>query len=547
VGDRYELEALIGKGGAGEVWRARHVALNSRVAIKFLQMASAEKESAKRRFTTEAQVAAQLKSPNAVQVFDFGISDNGQPYLVMELLEGETLGRRLERSGRLVPAEAVRLLGQAARALHRAHQLGIVHRDFKPDNIVIYPDDEGHDQVKVLDFGIAKLVGALDEPVDVGESGELSSFTRTGAVLGTPLYMAPEQIRDPAAVDLRADIWAFGVVAFECLAGRPPFKGSSFDQLFEQIQSGLHPAATFVEPSIPKAFDMWFDIACAPDPVKRFGSAAVAYRHLAIALDVGVTGDPNTSSFSGVSDPFSSGERRVFAVGGAKRSDESAPTMDAHVAIASGEVLGRTHDGFSSLQLIRVASLDADAANARAKSAPPRAATGGDGAPADPLPLPASRRALRVGTVAVGAIAVLAAGIALWQVASRPASHPVESAAAMGGATGPGAPPTPSPSASARASTVPAQITTPTTPAPPATAAAPGGSASPPTSSAQAAPAARGAARKPSAAAVGGAMATPAPSPTASPAAPPSAAALPSVPPPAATPTMKTDPLGERQ
>jgi serine/threonine protein kinase len=529
VGGRYELEALIGKGGAGEVWRARHVALNSRVAIKFLQMASAEKESAKRRFTTEAQVAAQLKSPNAVQVFDFGISDNGQPYLVMELLEGETLGRRLERSGRLAPAEAVRVLGQAARALHRAHQLGIVHRDFKPDNIVIYPDDEGHDQVKVLDFGIAKLVGALDEPVSGEDSGELSSFTRTGAVLGTPLYMAPEQIRDPAAVDLRADIWAFGVVAYECLAGRPPFKGASFDQLFEKIQAGLHPAATFVEPTIPRAFDMWFDIACAPDATKRFGSAAIAYRHLAIALDVGVVGDPNTSSFSGVSDPFSSGERRVLVVGGAAGTDESAPTLDAHAAIASGEVLGRTHDGFSSLQLIRVASIEADAVGARPRSAPPRAAGGDTAAPADPLPLPASRRALRVGTVAVGAIAVIAAGVVLWQVASRPASIPAESAAATGGASAPGAAPTGSASASAPASTTPAQAPTPTpTPtavASPAIAGAPGGPAAQATISSQAPPAARGAVRKPTAGTVAGASAaSPAPSPAAPPAAPPPAA-----------------------
>ncbi|MGH7295484.1 MAG: serine/threonine-protein kinase, partial [Polyangiaceae bacterium] len=163
VGGRYELEALIGKGGVGEVWRARHVALNSRVAIKFLQPASAQKESAKRRFTTEAQVTAQLKTPSAVQVFDFGVTDDGQPYLVMELLEGETLGLRLQRLKRLGVVETARILAQAARALQRAHQLGIVHRDFKPDNIVIYTDDEGREQVKVLDFGVAKLVGALED------------------------------------------------------------------------------------------------------------------------------------------------------------------------------------------------------------------------------------------------------------------------------------------------------------------------------------------------------------------------------------------------
>ncbi len=128
---------------------------------------SAVADSAKRRFATEAQITAQLKTPNAVQVFDFGVTDEGQPYLVMELLDGETMGRRIERLGRLNAGETARLLGPCARALHRAHQLGIVHRDFKPDNVIICTaDHEGNELVKVLDFGIAKLAGALDERPD---------------------------------------------------------------------------------------------------------------------------------------------------------------------------------------------------------------------------------------------------------------------------------------------------------------------------------------------------------------------------------------------
>ena len=356
LGDRYELEVLIGKGGVGEVWRARHVALNSRVAIKFLQMASAQKESAKRRFSTEAQITAQLKTSTAVQVFDYGVTEAGQPYLVMELLEGETLGRRLERVHRLTAPETSRLLGQAARALHRAHQLGIVHRDFKPDNIVICVDDEGRDQVKVLDFGIAKLVGVLDEVAEADASkafGEPPSFTRTGAVLGTPLYMAPEQIRNAADVDLRADIWALGVVAFECLTGRPPFRGGTFPELFERIQSGLHPSPTLLEPSVPPAFEMWFDIACAPDPAKRFLNASVAYRHLAVALDT-LNNAETSASFPGTQDSHSaSGERRILGRRAAAAEDDSAPTAEVAPDGKAGEVRGRTHDSdFASLQRI---------------------------------------------------------------------------------------------------------------------------------------------------------------------------------------------------
>ena len=408
VGGRYELEALIGKGGVGEVWRARHVALNSRVAIKFLQPASAQKESAKRRFTTEAQVTAQLKTPSAVQVFDFGVTDEGQPYLVMELLEGETLGLRLQRVKRLSVAETARVLAQSARALARAHQLGSVHRDFKPDNIVIGMDDMGRDYVKVVDFGIAKLVGSLEEAEegdDAGARDDSSLFTRTGAVLGTPLYMAPEQIRDATNVDLRADIWAFGVVAFECLTGRPPFTGSTLVELFQRIQSGLHASATFVEPSVPAGFDAWFEVACAPDADKRFPNATVAWKQLVQALQVpGVDSSPSMSG--GFDSNASSGERRVLVVREHEGAVGEAPTLDRR-SETTGELRGRTHEGgFASLQRISLDELPALARRSRAAeepgpSAPPAAASG--------------RKATWWRTAF--AVVVALSGVAVWRVA----------------------------------------------------------------------------------------------------------------------------------
>jgi len=406
VGGRYELEALVGKGGMGEVWRARHVALNSPVAIKFLQMASADKESAQRRFTIEAQVTAQLKSPHAVQVFDFGVTEEGQPYLVMELLEGETLGRRLERVKRLGVADTIRLLGHAARALQRAHALGIVHRDFKPDNIVITVDDEGRELVKVLDFGVAKLLGVLEDRADgdddaAGVESRTSgpSFTRTGSVLGTPLYMSPEQVRNPSDVDLKADIWAFGVVAYECLTGRPPFTGSSLSELFERIQSSHRASATFVEPTVPPAFDAWFDVACASDPGKRFVNASVAWKHLTVALDS--RGRDSSGSFPGLDSQEPSGERRVVVRPGDERTDATAATLEGE----PGELATRTRDDeFHSLRRIPLAVL--------ASAPPPRPVA----PPAAPARAPHAGSPARVLAAALGAAALVGLVVA-WRVA----------------------------------------------------------------------------------------------------------------------------------
>ncbi len=198
----------------GEVWRARHTALQTQVAVKFLLAGSAASERAQRRFLTEAQVTANLRTRHAVQVFDFGVTADGRPYLVMELLEGETLDQRIAREGRLPVLATAAILEQAARALDRAHALGIVHRDFKPENVMLVADEEsGGELVKVVDFGIAKLVGSLDDAL----KGALSALATTGCApdageitsvgVGTPYYMAPEQVQDSAQVGPAADVW----------------------------------------------------------------------------------------------------------------------------------------------------------------------------------------------------------------------------------------------------------------------------------------------------------------------------------------------------
>jgi serine/threonine-protein kinase len=276
----------------GEVWRARHATLASPAAIKFLHAASAGSESSRRRFLTEAQVTANLRTKYAVQVFDFGVTDDGLPFLVMDLLEGETLERRIARGGRLSVGETARILQKAARALGRAHQLGIVHRDFKPENVMLVDDEEeGGEAVKVVDFGVAKLIGSLEETLrgalaDLArKSGRAaSSFSVSSTGLGTPYYMAPEQVQGGVDLGPAADVWAFGVVAYECLTGRRPFSGENVGELLLRILTALppRPASTFGH--VPVAFDAWFAVACAREPARRFPDMPTASAALVDAL-----------------------------------------------------------------------------------------------------------------------------------------------------------------------------------------------------------------------------------------------------------------------
>jgi serine/threonine-protein kinase len=298
LGERYELEAKVGEGGMGEVWRAKHLALENQVAIKFLSGSLANNEETKKRFLMEAKLTAQLRSRHAVQVFDFGLTEDGQPYLVMELLHGEPLGNRIEREKHLSLNDVAAFMGDAAKALHRAHALGIVHRDFKPDNVFLTKGEEREVEVKVVDFGIAKLIGSLEEArpsaTDFAEiTGKaLSQLTRTGKLVGTPHYMSPEQVRMSSEVGPATDIWAFGVVAFEALTGSCPFDGGSVIELFSKIQLGKSPSAQTLNPEVPAAFDDWFKIACAVDPSMRFPDAQIAATLLADALGVSIVRAP---------------------------------------------------------------------------------------------------------------------------------------------------------------------------------------------------------------------------------------------------------------
>lgn len=277
VAGKYELSRLIGRGGMGSVWEGRHATLGARVAIKFVDPEYADSPEARLRFMTEARAAATIQSKYAIQIHDHGLTEDGRPYIVMELLLGEPLDRRLERVGRLALAETARILAQVCRALQRAHDAGIIHRDLKPENIFLVrsPDDE--DEIaKVLDFGIAKFRGLPGEP-------GLSSSTKTGAVLGTPFYMSPEQARGLRNIDHRTDLWSLGIIAYKCVTGVLPFDGESVGDLLVKICTGPLPVPSLVAPGLPPAFDAWFARTLERAPERRFTTAAELSEALILA------------------------------------------------------------------------------------------------------------------------------------------------------------------------------------------------------------------------------------------------------------------------
>jgi eukaryotic-like serine/threonine-protein kinase len=230
IENKYRLVRALGEGGMGTVWIAHNVVLDVQVAIKLIRLDIGSSQRMTERLLQEARAAARLGHPGIVRVFDFGVTRHGDPFVVMELLHGETLADLISRESRLSAINAVQLLLPIADALATAHGKGIVHRDVKPENIFIARDESERRQPKLLDFGIASFV----------ESG--SKLTLAGAVLGTPDYMSPEQARGENDTDHRTDVWSFCVVLYELLTGRVPFNGSNYNALLRAIINDRPPS-----------------------------------------------------------------------------------------------------------------------------------------------------------------------------------------------------------------------------------------------------------------------------------------------------------------
>jgi serine/threonine protein kinase len=272
---RYRLESRLGAGGMGAIWRAEHLVLRAPVAVKLIDREALPDEDTVARFMREAQSAATLRSPHVVQIIDYGVDDL-VPFIVMELLEGENLAQRLKRAKRLSPGDTARVLTEVGRAVQRAHEAGIVHRDLKPENVFLVRNED--DEIaKVLDFGVAKV-----EQAALGAEG---TRTRTGSILGTPYYMSPEQAQGNKAVDFRSDLWALGVIAYECLVGKRPFWSDGLGDLVLMICVRDMPIPSEAGP-VPLGFDEWFARACSRDPDARFQSARELTEALRDALGV---------------------------------------------------------------------------------------------------------------------------------------------------------------------------------------------------------------------------------------------------------------------
>jgi eukaryotic-like serine/threonine-protein kinase len=261
LSEKYQVERVLGMGGMGVVLAARHVALGQRVAIKLLRPEIAKLPEAAERFLREARASTSLKSQHVAHVLDVGALASGAPYMVLEYLEGRDL-HDLARSGTPLPiASTVEYVLQAAEALAEAHGAGIVHRDLKPANLFLTSGSDGSALVKVLDFGISKATLP-------GERG----LTQTDAVLGSPGYMAPEQIRSTKHVDQRADIWGLGVCLHELVTGRPPFDGESVAAVSVQIAMEPAPLLHTLRPDAPEGLSRVVERCLEKDPSKRYAN-----------------------------------------------------------------------------------------------------------------------------------------------------------------------------------------------------------------------------------------------------------------------------------
>jgi serine/threonine protein kinase len=266
VDGRYLVRSVLGEGGMGMVFEAEHLKIGRAVALKVLHERQARNKSAVRRFYREAKAAAAIGHPNICEVYDFGTLVDGRPYLVMERLNGETLAERIAKDAVLQFDEVIDILTQVLSGLAAAHEKGIVHRDIKPENVFLSRRSGAPPMVKLLDFGISKVIAPE-------RKGDEMDLTRPGMVMGTPHYMSPEQARGERDLDARVDLYACGVILYEALTGCRPFTAPNYDALLLHILSSKPRSARELRPALPVGFDPVIEMAMAPARDQRYRSA----------------------------------------------------------------------------------------------------------------------------------------------------------------------------------------------------------------------------------------------------------------------------------
>src|SRR5258708_17413459 len=262
IANRFKLIRELGRGSMGSVWLADHLTLEVRCAVKFIVAEAASDARYRAQFHLEARAIAQVRSPYVVRVLDHDVCDD-VPYIAMEFLDGEDLGVRLRRVGRLDPRATYQIVSQVAGGLSKAHAAGIVHRDLKPENVFLVREDD-EEVAKLLDFGIAKLtaLSVLD-----------SAAPKAVGLTGTPEYMSPEQARGAQDLDHRSDLWSLAVIAYQCLTGELPFEGASLPELLSRIMVARPLLPSEVVPDLPPDIDWWWARCASRSLEGRFQSA----------------------------------------------------------------------------------------------------------------------------------------------------------------------------------------------------------------------------------------------------------------------------------
>lgn len=276
IARKYRVDRRLGGGGMGVVLAARHVELEQPVAIKLMHSELAQNLDAVARFIREGQAAVRLRSAHVARVLDVGRCESGAPYLVMEYLDGEDLAACIQRRGPLPLTLAVQYLLQACEAVAEAHSVGIVHRDLKPANLFLTKDAYGNDTIKVLDFGISKM---SQDPLAAGDSR--ASATATSVVMGSPLFMPPEQMRSARCADARSDIWALGTILYELVTAQHAWFGETMSEVFVRVASDPAPIAREIRPELPSAVDAIIGRCLQKDPSQRFQSIVALAQPLA--------------------------------------------------------------------------------------------------------------------------------------------------------------------------------------------------------------------------------------------------------------------------
>ena len=398
---KYEILRVVGRGGMGAVYEALNTTINKRVAMKCIDTSLAGNPEATTRFQREAMAASAVESPHIVQIFDAGVTAEGTPYIVMELLRGRDLGQCIAELGRLELADALQVVAQVLRGLGHAHSAGIIHRDLKPDNVFLAEREDEPYQVKILDFGVSKFATSKDVP--------LKTLTRQGTIVGTPYYMSPEQAQGFPDIDVRADIYSVGAILYECLAGRPPHVGQAYEQVIVAICMRDAEDVRVHNPSVPEPIARVLRKALSRERAERYATA----RELLEALL-----EHAPAELRGKFQSVPSGMHRISVGSGPRAAVAVTPVLSGDASTPGNDALGSSPgDGAFAPTVQRGLASTVRADSGMMSVAPP----------SEPpeLPLHGSRRRLAIGVVVAVGLAA-ATGLVLAGVLSGGSSASVD-------------------------------------------------------------------------------------------------------------------------